>query len=161
MITHPELLKTLAWRALIALPFFAAPVLGVTPLAIPFFILAGAIILAFPAAALAVELLGDSFHPGGRLTRPEPLYSIAEGKRAKGLYEEAMAALAKIAAEYPDNARPHIEMINLAIVDLKDPDRAEAIYQHGLSVLTKDDDKKELTGMYNAIRTRLHTKMSN
>ena len=89
------------------------------------------------------------------------MYSIPESKRARGMYEEAIAGFDRIAADYPDEVKPYIEMINISIVNLKDPDRANEIFQRGVSILRKDRDKEVLATMYGAIRTRLDAKPSN
>lgn len=89
------------------------------------------------------------------------MYSIPQSKKAKGLYEEAMAGFEKITEEYPDEVQPYVEMIDMAIVKLKDPERAHAIYQRGVSRLKKDEDKEALARMYGAIRTRLNARPGN
>jgi len=127
----------------------------------PFFIVAGAIILASPLTRLLAEPAGSLFYPVRRFDRPQPMYSIPQSKRAKGLYEEAMAGFEKIAETYPDEVQPYIHMIDIAIVNLKDPDRANAIYQRGFSTLKQNDAKGELARMYSAIRTRLNARTSN
>ena len=76
------------------------------------------------------------------------MYSVPQSKRAKGLYEEAMAGMEEIAEKYPQETRPYITMIEIAIVDLKDPKRASAIYDRGMSILKKRGDRHALTQMY-------------
>lgn len=124
-------------------------------------LVAGATIIAPPIARLIAEPSGNMFYPSRHYDRPQPAYSIPQSKRAKGLYEEAMAGFEKIAEEHPDEVKPYIEMIDIAIVNLKDPDRANAIYQRGLSLLSKEDDKAVLARMYGAMRTRLNARPSN
>jgi hypothetical protein len=124
-------------------------------------IIAGATVLAWPLARLVAEPSGKLFYPDRRYSRPQPVYSIPQSKRAKGLYEEAIAGFEKIAADHPDEAKPYIEMIDICIVHLKDPVRANEIYQRGMSLLKMDKDKEALATMYSAIRTRLDAKPSN
>ncbi len=118
-------------------------------------VLLGAILIARPLARLLAEPSGQLFWPDERYRHPLPMYSIPESKRAKGLYEEAIAGFDEIAKKYPDEVRPYIEMIDIAIVHLKDEARANAICLHGLSVLQKDEDKKILQHMHAAIHSRL------
>jgi len=73
------------------------------------------------------------------------VYGIPRAKRANGLYEEAIADLEKIALEYPEELQPYVEIIDIAIVNLKDPERARQTYQRGLSVL-KNEEAKESPG---------------
>lgn len=124
-------------------------------------VVAGAVIMAPPIARLIAEPSGNLFYPGKRLDRPQPVYGIPQAKRARGFYEEAMAGFEKIAEEYPDEVKPYVEMIDIAIRDLKDPDRANAIYRRGVSRLRKDEDKEVLARMHGAIRTRLNARRSN
>jgi tetratricopeptide (TPR) repeat protein len=124
-------------------------------------IIVAAIILAFPLARLIAESSGNLFWPGTQFFRPQPVYGIPQSKRAKGMYEEAIAGFDKIAQDYPDEVKPYIEMIDITIVNLKDPDRASAIYERGLSLLKKDEDREALARMYGAIRTRLNARPSN
>lgn len=161
MNDYRSILESLAWRTLVAAPFFVVGVTGLLSYASPAFILAGAIIMASPLARLLAEPWGNLFYPTRHFDRPQPMYSIPQSKRAKGLYEEAIAGLERIAEEYPDEAKPYIEMIDIAIVHLNDPDRADAIYQRGISQLKKDEEKEVLARMYGAIRTRLNARPSN
>lgn len=134
---------------------FAAGLFGCAAL------ITGAIIIAFPLARLIAEPSGSLFWPGRYFDRPQPMYSIPESKRAKGLYEEAIAGFEKIAEKYPDEIQPYIHMIDIAIVNLRDSERANRIYQRGISTLRRDEDKHVLARMYNAIRTRLNHRPSN
>lgn len=121
----------------------------------------GSIILAFPLAELFAEPTGNLFWPSDRYDRPQPAYSIPQSKRARGLYEEAMAGFEQIAAEYPQETQAYVEMLDVAIVDLHDPQRAQAIFHRGISVLEKEDDRETLARMYRAIRTRLNSRSAN
>jgi len=118
----------------------------------------GAIILAFPLAALIAEPTGNLFWPSEKYDRPQPQYSIPQSKRARGLYEEAMDGFEKIAEEHPQETQPYVEMIDIAIVNLHDPVRAKAIFHHGIDVLKKDEDRETLARMYRAIETRLNSR---
>jgi len=124
-------------------------------------IIAGAIVLAFPLARLLSESSGGLFYPGRRFDRPQPMYSIPQAKRQKGQYEEAIAGFEQIAVDYPDEVQPYIEMMDIAIVNLKDPGRANAIYLRGVSAMKKNEDKETLARMFTAIRTRLNARPSN
>lgn len=162
MNNYRPILEALGLRALLATPFLVLAVSfagkGTLAILTPFCLVAVAVILAPPLARLFAEPASGLFYPAGHFDRPPPVYSIPESKRAKGLYEEAIAGFEKIAEEYPDEVKPYVEMIDIAIVCLKDPGRANAIYQRGMSKLCKDDAKEVLARMYSAIRTRLNAR---
>lgn len=115
----------------------------------------GAIIVAFPLARLAAESFGGLFWPNRRFDRPQPMYGGPRSLRARGLYDEAMAGFEKMVADYPQEMQAYVEMIEIAIVNLNDGERANRIYQSGMSVLRSEDSKGTLAVMYSAIRSRL------
>ena len=132
--------------------------LGVVQLLLGMFcFLMAATLIARPIARLIAEPAGSLFFPSDRFTRPQPMYGIPESKRKKGLFEEAMADFEKIANDYPHELKPYIDMMDIAIVDLKDAERANAIYQRGISALKTTEDKETLARMYRAIRSRLNS----
>ena len=66
-----------------------------------------------------------------------------------------------MANHYPEAIRPNIKMIDISIVNLKDADRANEIFQRGVSVLKKNEAKEVLARMYSAICDRLNTRPDN
>ena len=90
MNNYPEIFRSFAWRLLFALPFFTIGITGTAFVFSPFFTVAGAIIVASPLARFIAEPAGELFYPIKRSSKPAPMYSIPQAKRAKGLYEEAM-----------------------------------------------------------------------
>jgi hypothetical protein len=175
MTNDPDILKSLSLRAVLGLPltiggivmFFVADAVGNAAMKLGLALVAygmtmmGAVVLARPLARLIAEPFGAIYWPGKRFTRPQPIYGIPESQRAKGLYEEAMAGFERIAEDYPSEVRPYVEMMDMCIVNLKDPRRANAVYQRGVARLEKDEDKEALARMYSAIRTRLNARPSN
>jgi len=173
MNNYQEIFVSLIKRVLIAVPFlvlglfimsrasggmlgvYAGVLLGCAG------IIVAAIILAFPLARLVVESSGKLFWPSRHFDRPQPMYSIPEAQRARGHYEEAMTGFEKIAEEFPDELKPFVEMIDIAIRDFKDPARAKEIYQRGIALLKREKDREALAKMYSAIRTRLNSRPSN
>ena len=155
MNNYPSILKALAWRALIALPFFVMGITGGLGLFSPFLIVIGGIIIGAPLARLIAEPSGSLFYPGTRTGKVEPVYSVPESLRKKGDYEEAMAGFEAITISHPDEVKPYIEMIDIAVMDLRDANRADDIYRRGMATLGKEEDRKVLTGMHRAIRSRL------
>lgn len=113
-----------------------------------------AIIVASPLARLVAEPTGKLFYASEHFDRPQPLYSIAQAKRVRGLHEEALERYEEIAEEYPGETRPYEEMIDIAIMDLDDQDRALRIYELGMSRIKRHQDRDALTRMYRAIRSR-------
>ena len=175
MNNYREILVSLLIRSAVATPFLASGLVilsraggsdsALQGYAVGLFgcasVILGAVILAFPLARLIAEPAGSLFYPIKRSSKPAPMYGIPQSKRAKGLYEEAMAGFEKISEDYPNELQPFIEMIDISIVNLKDPERANAIYRRGVSVLKKREDKEALARMYSAIRSRLNAKPSN
>jgi hypothetical protein len=74
---------------------------------------------------------------------------------AKGLYAEAEQEYEKIIREFPDEIKPHIDMLNIAIVRMNNPELAEQIFQRGMSLLKNPDSRQVLSTSYASIRTQL------
>jgi tetratricopeptide (TPR) repeat protein len=90
----------------------------------PFFILFPALILGriwVPSigAALASPLT-SAFDGGDEEAEAKPFYFIAEGKRRKGLYEEAMAEVRKQLEEFPGDFEGYMKLASMQMEDLKD-----------------------------------------
>ena len=155
MNEYPSLWRSLGWHALVAVPFLLLAFLSGYSLASPLLILLAALIVARPIARLLAESSGSLFFPNEHFERPQPMYSVPQARRKEGRPEEAIAGFARIAEDHPEEVQPWIEMIDIAIVDLRDGDRAEHFYREGLATLADPASRDELTGVYEAIRTRL------
>jgi len=121
-------------------------------------IVLAAIIAGPPLARLLAEPTGSLFYPIRRYDRPLPMYSVPAARRKEGRYEEAMQGYRDIAERHPGEVKPYIEMIDIAVTDMQDPDKAEAVFHQGLEALRKDDDRQALHKMYHALRSRLETR---
>ncbi|OGV66096.1 MAG: hypothetical protein A2283_11300 [Lentisphaerae bacterium RIFOXYA12_FULL_48_11] len=130
------------WGVLAALPFVFVGTLVVVPSITS--------ILAQPFSSL--------LYPSKHLDHTMPMYSIPQSKRAKGLYEEAIAGYEKIAVEYPDEVKPYIEMVTIAIMDLRNVEQAKSFLGRGMVLLKDESARKVLQESYNAVITRLEVK---
>ncbi len=119
------------------------------------FFLVAAIFVAGPLAQWLAEPMGSLFWPRRYYAKPQPIYGIPQSRRAQGRLEEALAEYEKIAAAHPDEVRPWLEMIAIAVHDLRDPTRADAICRQGLAYLKKEADRELLRRMHAAEKTRL------
>jgi hypothetical protein len=117
--------------------------------------LAGGILVGPLITELCAEPLRGLFYPRRYAARPAPMYGIPESKRAKGRYEEAIADYERIAAEYPGELRPYVGMIEIAIVNLRDPQRAARVFERGVAALEDPDARDALARVYSGVRTRM------
>jgi hypothetical protein len=158
-----EIFRDEGWRVIFALPCFAmAFYIFITSdrLGLPFsvpFLLGGAVIVAPLFTTMLAEPFRAIFYPVDRFDGPQPMYGVPASKRAWGRYEDAIHGYEEIARKYPDDLKPYVEMIHIAVVDLRDEDRAKAILDKALTVLTKEEDKAILTRIYEANKTLLHS----
>jgi len=156
-----QLLAILFIRLLPGVLFLAAGVqillgaAGVMQMLLGFlFFLLAAIILAPLVAGLLSAPFGNLFWPRRTYDRPQPIYSIPRARRLKGLPEEALLDYEQIAAEHPSEVLPWIEMIDIAISDLHDFDRANQLYRRGIAALHDPDGRDQLAQAYAALRDR-------
>ncbi|HOG50579.1 MAG TPA: hypothetical protein PKY10_08320, partial [Lentisphaeria bacterium] len=60
---------------------------------------------------------------------------------------KAMEYLSNLSKQYPDLARPYIEMMDIADRDLRDRPTLEAIYRQGCKTV-RDEERKALDQAY-------------
>jgi tetratricopeptide (TPR) repeat protein len=99
-------------------------------------------------------LLWTSHH-----TPPGPVYGIPESLVARGQYEEAERAYEEIIRKYPDEVKPHVDLINIAVTRLHNLELATQLYQRGMTTLRNQEAKCILTNMHAAIRSRLESQV--
>lgn len=114
-------------------------------------ILLMAVFLAPATARLLGEPSGNLFYPGKRIKGPQPLYGIPETKRKQGLIQEAFDSYQKMSETYPQELKPYLGMMDIAVIDMKNMDLAESIHQHALLALKKEKDRDVLTKLYTTI----------
>jgi len=151
----------LGWRALFAVPLIALGVSQLSNIGNPLgilFIIVGAIILAFPVARLLAHPVGSLIYPEDQFDAKLPMYSVAEAKIKKKQYGEALEFYEDIIRKYPNEVRPYIGMLDIAVVHLNDAALAKYIYERGMAVLKKLEDRESLTRMYKGICSRLDAK---
>lgn len=129
----------------------------------------GQLVLGMASLLAAAVFVGKAValifsHPSGRLyykgelaSRPASpaIYDVAEIKRRQGATLEAMSEYERIARHYPQELKPYAEMIRMAAVDLKDRDRAMAVFRMGISTLQSEQDRRELRAVHRAVMTGL------
>jgi hypothetical protein len=94
-----------------------------------------AILLAKPFAGMIGDLMANLFMPGERNNRPQPMYSIPEGRLAAEDYAGAVEAYAELAAEHPTEIAPHLRMMELYLRVWQDADSARAVEANAMQTI--------------------------
>lgn len=162
MNEYRSIFKSLFLRVLIALPLFilgwhvvarikggrdaideaSALLLGLG------LIVLSAVILAYPLAQLLAEPTGGFFYPRSYRKRRPPSYGLADAKRSKGEYKEAMDLYNTLSNQYPHELKPYVEMVGIAVAHLQDNKLAEEIYLRGMKYLKRRKDRETLAKIY-------------
>jgi tetratricopeptide (TPR) repeat protein len=143
--------------SLIGLPIPLLGEGGEVAAAAPLLMLLGGALLA-PDVASFIHRWAEELRLAGQ---PPPIYGIAETLVAKGRYAEAEEEYEKIIRAFPNEVKPHTDMIHLAVRWLNNGELAEKLYQRGLSLLRNPEDRQILSEAYERIRTRLKTAESD
>jgi len=122
--------------------------------------LLAACIVAIPLARWFAEPWGSLYFSNRMAEGKAPMYGIPQSKRKKGLFEEAMTDYEAIVREHPGELRAYVEMMDMAVVNLKDRHRAERIYEQGMLIIQNEDDRRALGAMHRAISSRLADRRS-
>jgi len=163
---YPDLLRQLLKRLAIAAPFFALGAFLVARCArtAPWgvlwglgFMTIGVAIVMVPLAGLLAEPIGGLvFFQGRHRDKPGPIYSMAQAMRSAGRYQEALAEYERMTREFLGEVKPYVEMIDIAVVNLKDGPLAESIFHKGMVAFEKREEaRKRLQARYKEIRSRL------
>lgn len=129
--------------------------LFVIPVAALFFALGGVFLAPWVAERVA-DPVGNLFMPDRRFDRPQPMYSIAEGKRARCEFAEAMAQYEDILVQHPGDLRCYIAMMDIAATDLRDPELAESIYRRAIHDIERKKDRETLKQAHEELLSDYH-----
>ena len=91
-----------------------------------------AVLLAKPVAGFFGDWMATLFMPGERNSRPQPMYSIPEGRMTAEDYPGALEAYAALAAEHPMEIAPHLRMMEIWLRIYRDPEAARTIRANAL-----------------------------
>lgn len=94
-----------------------------------------ALFLGWPIAGLIGDLMSNLFMPGERHDRPQPMYSIPEGRMAAEDYAGALEAYAELAAAHPTEIAPHLRMMEIWLRVYRDPASARVIHANALATI--------------------------
>jgi tetratricopeptide (TPR) repeat protein len=117
---------------------------------------------AFVGLCFAPDVINRLSQNAGEIiwsTKPgeiEPIYSAARTLANRGKYTEAIAEYESIMEEFPEVAKPYIEIINIALMKLHDQSIAETYYTRGMKMLQRQGERDVLRHMYGAIQSRLN-----
>jgi hypothetical protein len=118
----------------------------------------GAVCLAFPLAELGALLGERLIWSKSYYDKPQPMYGIPQARRVQGRFGEALAEYETILAAHPGEVRPHLAMVEIALLDLRDPELAHALYERGRERLKNPADREALARVYAETLTRLDPK---
>jgi hypothetical protein len=104
-------------------------------------LIVAALFMAKPLAGLLGDWMSGLFMPSDRHSRPQPMYSIPEGRVAREDYAGALAAYAELATEHPEEIAPHLRMMEIWLRVYKDPDSARIIRDNALLTIKGKKNK--------------------
>jgi hypothetical protein len=111
-----------------------------------------AIFLAKPLAGIFGDWASGLFMPGARHSRPQPMYSIPEGRMTAEDYAGALEAYAALAAEHPEEIAPHLRMMEIWLRVYQDPESARTVCDNALLTIK---GKRNRAGFETAARVIL------
>jgi len=159
-----DLFSGLLGRLLLALPF-----LGIQAwLAISWGAFGGIAGMPFGAVAAIIlwprlgEIAAEPFramlYPIQRFDKPVPMYSVPMSKRARGAYAAALADYERMELEYPGDMEVYRNMLELLILEMKDPEKASEVFQRALRSLRKTEQREGLARIYQGMLSQVKGK---
>lgn len=159
MKPYRDALTQLLVRAVLALPLVGAgwylvSSIGLGWAAAPVLLVAmacfigAAVVMAGPLARLFAEPAGILYQPSATPTSLKPDYSVADALKDQTKSREAFAEYQKIAGVYPQEVKPYVEMMDIALKNMKDEALARDILTQGLARLPEASDQETLNTMF-------------
>jgi len=146
-------LKHLAVRFLLSIPFFAVGLLLMAR--VELISILGLILLVFASLLLIrplTELLtltsGSAIFPRKMSSRASLMFSIADTKIMLKEYDEALRQLREMIQQDPDTLEIYTRIMKLAVDKMKQPEIAKEAFHEGLQNLTVLRDRKILANTY-------------
>ena len=144
--------KKLFWRKMLIFGIpgvccLLMPIVFGSPIAIPLFIPAFAFLIAIPIAELLSHFFPDFFSSHQWRVRPKPTFSIVRTLKKQGQFEEAMKQLHAMAQTDPQETDIWLEMLETALIDLRNRELGEQVFREAFSAL-EAQDKRELVQRY-------------
>lgn len=112
----------------------------------------GGALIVFPKVT---DFLSEPFraliYPLRRFDKPVPMYSVPMSKRVKGDYTGALEYYEKMEVEYPGDMEIYRGMLELLVLEMKDPAKASQVFQRALRSLKTTDKKDGLARIYHGM----------
>lgn len=148
-----QVLKQLAVRFLVSIPFFTAGLLMMTPVtlvSIPglIFLLFGSLLLIRPLTELLTLTSGSVIFPRKMSKKAGLMFSIAETKIMQKEYDQALRQLKEMIKEDPDTLEIYTRIMKLAVNKMKQPEIAKDAFHTGLQNLTSQRNRRILANTY-------------
>jgi tetratricopeptide (TPR) repeat protein len=113
-----------------------------------------AIIVGPALAELFSTSSGNLFYPQTYNKKPAPRYSVGEALVRQGRYHAAIDFYKELASDYPEEAEPYIQLMNIAFAYLGENELGESFYREGVSRLKSPKAINKLNIMYQGLRTQ-------
>jgi hypothetical protein len=111
-------------------------------------LIGAAAILARAVVYVITKKSGFLLYPNDTALKPPPAYSQAEARRLKGDFEAAMELYSEIVADFPQESRAWIAMVEIALENLKDAAMARDILARGLAAVATEAGRRALQAAF-------------
>ncbi|MGB3975926.1 MAG: hypothetical protein WBM02_03010 [bacterium] len=107
--------------------------------------------LALPVFDILTYLFPDFFASLNSGKQTKPTFSMIRSMKKAQKYDEALKELHRLADLYPQEVDIWIELLETALIDLKDKKQGESLYREAYSVLEKESKRQQVHRFYKNI----------
>ena len=127
------------------------PILFGTPILFPIFIPPFAILIGIPLVEIFSHYFPDLFSSHRWRDRPKPTFSIIRGLAKQGQFDEALNQLQAMSRTDPQEVEIWLEMLEIALIDLKNREMGDRFYREALSALETQKNRDLVQRFYTNI----------
>ncbi len=138
--------------------FFTVPAVVLTILAIQLglaFVLLSIPVIALGIAMPLTEIFShfcpNLFYPARWRKHPKPTLSIARSLKKAEKYDQALNELRRLTQTDSQEVDIWLEMIEIAMIDMKDKNLGEQVFREAYSILEKEDKRSVVKRFYSNI----------
>ncbi len=117
-------------------------------------VITGAVFLAPLIAQKAASPVARLLYAGERRRKPEAGLSVPQAHRKFRRHDKALEALEEVVAEAPDCLEAWVEMVDIAVTELHDHDRARGYVRRGRLALPSADAREALSRAFQVLSER-------
>lgn len=120
-------------------------------LMLPFILPIIVVCLALPLIDVMTHFFPDFYYPTSNRKKPKPTFSMVRSLKKAHKFDEALTELRRMADLNPQEVDIWLELLEIALIDLKDVKQGELLFREAHSILENESKRQLVQRFYENI----------